>query len=265
MDNPDLALDESLSTALYNQAGIALPFSSLHSSKDEDPAYGVYTEPDSLLWFGQVAKGLHANPELLALPKDQAQQGVLLYGQFCAFFATLPSAYYCAARFPESFEDAILCSINGGGQNTMRSSLVAALLGARVGLQGIPPRFIEGLDDHKYLLGLASSVADSAMARTNVSDSWTWPEQGDHLNGLPDGRLSHHNHDRPTKPSDSLDLFLVSTSAKTPSAIAGGPASNIAPLAMSFALGIVFTVAFVAIDRRIRQRTSATYRYEQVA
>jgi ADP-ribosylglycohydrolase len=78
---------------------------------------------------------------------EPAHRGVELYGKFCAFlfFAVLPSAYYCAARFPDNFEEAVLCSVNGGGQHTMRTSLVGALVGARVGLSRIPKRFVERL------------------------------------------------------------------------------------------------------------------------
>ena len=240
LDHPNnLALDEGLSTALYNQAGLALPFSSLHSSSDVDPSYGIYTEPDSLLWFGQIAKGLHANPALMALPKQSAQQGVLLYGQFCAFFATLPSAYYCAARFPNHFEDAILCSVNGVGQNTMRSSLVGALLGARVGLSGIPPRFVDGLEDSQYILELAHAVADAAIARTNTSDAWNWPDTTDHLNGLPAGRISPQENKESTK---LVESFMISASSKMPTVLSNDTAANQGPICLAFALGVILAL-----------------------
>ena len=263
LDHADLALDESLSTALYNQAGKALPFSTMYSSKDFDPSYGTYSEPDSLLWFGRIAKGLQANSELRGLPNDQAYQGVLLYGQFCAFFATLPSAYYCAARFPESFEDAILCSINGGGQTTMRSSLVGALLGARVGLRGIPSRFVEGLGDHEYILELANTVADAAIANVNVSDAWNWPGKGDHLNGLPAGKLSHsksmHMEMYPA-PSAASNVFLASSS---PESGVEGPVSLLVAFTLGIAFSVALTVVYGGVQRLIRK--TPKYRYEQIA
>jgi ADP-ribosylglycohydrolase len=168
-------LDHRMREFLYLQAGRSLPFSSLLSATDSDPNYGHYTEPDSLLWFGSIAQGM-------ALFKDSIQpahRGVLLYGQFCAFFASVPSAYYCALRFPENFEDAVLCSVNGGGQNTMRASLTGALLGARVGLSNIPQRFIDGLENSKLLLDLARQLAEIAVDRTSEHDEWFWPSDSD--------------------------------------------------------------------------------------
>lgn len=170
-------LNNQMTKFLYQQAGKSLPFSSMLSSKDYDPAYGHYSEPDSLLWFGSIAEGVQTFQQSI----QPAHRGVLLYGQFCAFFASVPSAYYCAARFPDNFEDAVLCSVNGGGQNTMRTSLVGALLGARVGLSGIPQRFINGLEESDYLIGLAEQVADAALIHTarntTRNDLWFWPSE----------------------------------------------------------------------------------------
>lgn len=174
-----IPLNADMRSFLYQQAGRSLPFSSLLSAQDYDPSYGHFTEPDSLLWFGSIAQGQEEFQNSLV----PAHRTVLLYGQFCAFFGTLPSAYFCAARYPDNFEDAVLCSVNGGGQNTMRTSLVGALVGARVGLAGIPQRFVDGLEERDQLLKLAHQVADLALARrsntTLETDDWYWPA---HLN-----------------------------------------------------------------------------------
>jgi ADP-ribosylglycohydrolase len=57
----------------------------------------------------------------------------------------LPAAYYLAAHFENDYEMAVLPAINGGGNNIARASLTGAVSGARVGLSGIPERFISGL------------------------------------------------------------------------------------------------------------------------
>ncbi|OYW31241.1 MAG: hypothetical protein B7Z47_01595, partial [Chthoniobacter sp. 12-60-6] len=58
-------------------------------------------------------------------------------------------------------ESAILHAINGGGQNMSRACLTGALLGAQVGLSGIPKRFISGLVDGAEIVTLAKQVAAS--------------------------------------------------------------------------------------------------------
>ena len=141
---------------------MTLPFSSIVAGQeyDSDPIYGTYSEPDSLLWFGSIA---HAVKEFHNQTIQPPHHGVLLYGQFCAFFASLPSAYYCIARFPNNFEKAVLCSVNGGGQNTLRTSLVGAVVGANVGISNIPQRYITGLEDSKRILEMANQVANNAI------------------------------------------------------------------------------------------------------
>lgn len=61
----------------------------------------------------------------------------------------------------------------------MRTSLVGALLGARVGLSGIPSRFIDGLEDSDYLISLAGKIADAALQRNAENDQWYWPVEVD--------------------------------------------------------------------------------------
>eukprot|EP00439_Symbiodinium_sp_Y106_P034122 s1001_g4.t1 len=166
-----LPLDKGLSWRMYTQAGDPLPFSSVHSDKDHDEDYGDYTEPDSLLWYGMLAEGV----QNCARGIEPPHRGVELYGKFCAFYGVLGSAYYCAARYPDDFEKAVLCSLNGGGQNTMRTSLVGAFLGAHVGLKGIPQKFVDGLEDHDNIVSLAMQVAQHAIDRSSPSDAWKWP------------------------------------------------------------------------------------------
>ena len=166
-------LNSKLSDFLYQQSGRSLPYSSLIANVDSDPEYGTYSEPDSLLWYGNIANGVAEFHSKI----EPAHRGVLLYGQFCAFFATLPSAYYCISRFPTNFTAAVLCSVNGGGQTTLRTSLVGALVGANVGVSNIPQRFLHGLKDYDEIVLLAQQIADLAVSKSNDDndDVWYWP------------------------------------------------------------------------------------------
>jgi ADP-ribosylglycohydrolase len=76
----------------------------------------------------------------------------------CAIYHQLRAAYYLAARFANDFESAVLHAINGGGQNMSRAMLTGALVGAQVGVEGIPGRFIDSLENGKELLALAKKI-----------------------------------------------------------------------------------------------------------
>ncbi|CAJ1959889.1 unnamed protein product [Cylindrotheca closterium] len=224
---------------LYQQPGRALPYTSLLSTQDSNPDYGHFTEPDSLLWFGSIADGVKEFKKSI----KPAHRGVLLYGQFCAFFASLSSAYYCTARFPNDFEDAVLCSINGGGQNTMRTSLVGALLGAKVGLSGIPPRFIDGLEESDYLISLAGRIAEAALRHNDEGDEWYWPTEidMDFTIGSADSATSHASEEAPPVNAISDDDFVG----------AGGGSFEQQSAFVLVLLGVFFGIVVSFISSRI--------------
>lgn len=114
-----------------------------------------FASPDALLlpsWIAEVAN----DPDVRIEPAWKVSK---VYGMSCAINYVLPAAYYLAARFPADFESAVLHAINGGGQNMSRACLAGALVGAQVGLSGIPQRFLDGLVDGPEILKLARAVA----------------------------------------------------------------------------------------------------------
>jgi ADP-ribosylglycohydrolase len=116
--------------------------------------------PDVLLgmgWWVQAAK----NTQIRIEPPEAVS---MVYGMACPLMMAMPAAFSIAARFPDSFEDAILTAINAGGNNLARGTLTGALSGAQTGLSGIPERFIKGLKDHKKWIDLAIQIARQGTA-----------------------------------------------------------------------------------------------------
>jgi ADP-ribosylglycohydrolase len=87
----------------------------------------------------------------------------------CAIYHQLPAAYYLAARFHGDFEQAVLHALNGGGQNQARCILTGALVGAQVGLSGIPRRFLDGLENSAELIALARQLGEQAERGSSAS------------------------------------------------------------------------------------------------
>jgi len=147
----------------------ALPFHAVTSDNlqpprpgDPDPPRaGLFASPDALLSPSYMAAAA-ADPDIRIEP---AWKVSIVYGMPCAIYHMLPAAYYLAARFRSDFESAVLHAVNGGGQNQARAILTGALVGAQVGLSGIPQRFLDGLDDSvtlcRFAVDLAASVDGS--------------------------------------------------------------------------------------------------------
>jgi ADP-ribosylglycohydrolase len=158
-------LNKSLSGKLMRLAKAGkLPFHTMaHSDfqppqKDRPRESGHFVSPDALLTPSYVAAAA-VDPDIRIEP---AWKVSIVYGMPCAIYHQLPAAYYLAARFPGDFEQAVLQAINGGGQNQARAILTGALAGAQVGLSGIPPRFLDGLEKSAELVVLARALGDQS-------------------------------------------------------------------------------------------------------
>lgn len=124
----------------------------------DPPRAGRFASPDALISPSYMATAAF-DPDIRIEP---AWKVSIVYGMPCAIYHQLPAAYYLAARFKDDFESAVLHSVNGGGQNQARTILTGALVGAQVGLSGIPGRFIAGLEEGETLLELAQALAGQA-------------------------------------------------------------------------------------------------------
>jgi ADP-ribosylglycohydrolase len=126
----------------------------------DPPRTGKFSSPDALLTPSYMAEAAQ-DPGIRIEP---AWKVSLVYGMPCAIYHQLPAAYYLAATFREDFESAVLHALNGGGQNMSRACLTGALVGAQVGLSGIPERFLSGLENHRELIDLARRLGQYAEA-----------------------------------------------------------------------------------------------------
>jgi ADP-ribosylglycohydrolase len=162
-------LNKSLSGKLMRLARAGkLPFhtmahTDLQPPQEDRPRESGYSvSPDALLTPSYVAAAA-VDPDIRIEP---AWKVSIVYGMTCAIYHQLPAAYYLTARFPHDFESAVLHAVNSGGENQARAVLVGALVGAQVGLSGIPRRFLDGLDEsetlQQYAMKLASKVGASA-------------------------------------------------------------------------------------------------------
>jgi ADP-ribosylglycohydrolase len=160
-------LDPALSDKLMDLVDDgSLPFHAVTSSKrqppkpgDPDPPRaGRFSSPDALLTPSYMAQAA-LDPGIRIEP---AWKVSIVYAMPCAIYHQLPAAYYLAARFHDDYEQAVLSALNGGGQNQARSTLTGALVGAQVGLSGIPQRFLDRLENVAELTSLARELGERA-------------------------------------------------------------------------------------------------------
>ena len=139
------AIDRTLAIAIRyatrpKELAAAITSDNLQPPKPGDPdppQAGRFSSPDALLTPSYMA-ATAVDPDIKI---DPAWKVSLVYGMPCAIYHQLSAAYYLAARFSDDFDSAVLHAINGGGQNQVRAILAGSLVGAQVGLSGIPDAF----------------------------------------------------------------------------------------------------------------------------
>ena len=126
---------------------------------DREPSReGLFSSPDALLTPSYMAEAAFDS----GIRIEPAWKVSIVYGMPCAIYHQLPIAYYLAARFHDDFEQAVLHALNGGGQNQARCILTGALVGAQVGLGGIPHHFLDGLENAAEFTSLARALGEHA-------------------------------------------------------------------------------------------------------
>ncbi len=75
---------------------------------------------------------------------DRAVIGGML-SPACYIDQSLPAVLYLAARYSDDFEAALVANANAGGDNCHRGAVLGAILGAALGFDAIPERWIQGL------------------------------------------------------------------------------------------------------------------------
>lgn len=98
--------------------------------------------------------GFHAEEVLKSVHRNQSSDLDVIGGLLspaCYIDQSFPSVLYLAARYPNDFEAALVANTNVGGDNCHRGAVLGALLGAALGFEAIPKRWINGLTAHDEL------------------------------------------------------------------------------------------------------------------
>lgn len=71
---------------------------------------------------------------------------------------TLAIAVYCALKYPEDFDKALIASVNHEGDSDSTGAVTGNIVGANVGLSGIPSKYTENLELHDVIMEIADDL-----------------------------------------------------------------------------------------------------------
>ena len=71
---------------------------------------------------------------------------------------TLAIAVYCAVKYSDDFDKALIASVNHKGDSDSTGAVTGNILGAKLGLSGIPEKYIQNLELKDIILEVADDL-----------------------------------------------------------------------------------------------------------
>jgi poly(ADP-ribose) glycohydrolase ARH3 len=123
----------------------------------------IVTSLREILWRGPIEyiRALNKIEEMLAQGKKlHAREVVQSLGNGVEAHYSVPSSCYIAITYSPDFCDAVQAAISLGGDTDTISGMVGAIVGAHVGEKGLPPDWIEQLEDGPRGRSFARGLVD---------------------------------------------------------------------------------------------------------
>lgn len=91
---------------------------------------------------------------------------------------TLAIAIYCALKYENNFDKALIASVNHSGDSDSTGAVTGNILGARLGLEGIPEKYITDLELCDLVVEIADDLFhDCQISEFSTDDDPIWVEK----------------------------------------------------------------------------------------
>ena len=115
--------------------------------------------------IGQVQKDAFGNgpfPEWiemgLASTRQNSRQAILDFGQMCEIPVALPGVIHLIAKFENDLKAALIENAMAGGDSAGRGLLVGLILGAHLGMEAIPPKWLTDMKAFTSIIQMLSKI-----------------------------------------------------------------------------------------------------------
>jgi ADP-ribosylglycohydrolase len=111
---------------------------------------------------GRAAQAVAGLISLLGAPLEEGLEATGVGG---FVMEAVPAAFLVFAHFRSELEEALVAAASAGGDTDSIASMVGALIGAALGREAIPKRWIEGLYMREEIEGVAEDLYQAAEAK----------------------------------------------------------------------------------------------------
>ena len=138
--------------------------------------------------FGHLKKMLKLVNKAVELSKTDLcdQDAIRKLGEGWVAEETLAIAVYCALKYHNDFDKALQASVNHSGDSDSTGAVTGNILGAYLGLQGIPDKYIENLELSHVIREIADDLyQDCKIRKEEIYADKTWVEKYVHKTYCP--------------------------------------------------------------------------------
>jgi len=90
------------------------------------------------------------------------RQAIADFGQMCSAEAAIPGTMHLIARYENDFERALIENVMAGGDSAARDMPAGMILGAHIGLDAIPERWLKGLTSYQQIIKILDVLDDAS-------------------------------------------------------------------------------------------------------
>lgn len=106
------------------------------------------------------------------------RRAAMVLGQDVAVHRSLPFAVYCFLSHPDSFENCLFCAILNGGDRDTLGAMACAISGAYLGVEAVPARWRERLENRERIEELAVELVAMAISTAEDPGASAGPDAG---------------------------------------------------------------------------------------
>ncbi len=81
-------------------------------------------------------------------------------GRSVAVHESMPFAIYSFLKYPQSFEECLMCAVLHGGDRDTLGAMAGSICGAYLGINHIPVEWLQKIENREYLTELANKLLD---------------------------------------------------------------------------------------------------------
>ncbi len=137
--------------------GLAVAYAVAHLATAKTEPANLIEETIAFIGDCGVSRNLRRTQRLLE-SNAPAADALATLGSTGYVVHTVGSAFYCFVRTPDNFKQTVIEAVMAGHDADTTGAVAGALSGAHNGLQGIPRRWLEQLEDREHIEELACQI-----------------------------------------------------------------------------------------------------------